>query len=242
MMFDSTWNSTRENFSINPVTQKFIRDSKPITDVHDLSHLMTRTVSTPFADGKLIGFDHVTGEALVTQDGFHSTPQLPARGEPARAPYPVKLTFSNDQQITGWRNPSGKLAPFSLKNGNFLSQSSEITVFAFSPNEVKLEGQSLADVLELDKRTGLRAMGGYSTINGARIPIFSDPAASHASAQFSAKPPRAEMDIIPRSTPRHEPPPPVGTPMLIQPIRIRPFSAEGALKDSSRSSPTDRAF
>jgi hypothetical protein len=194
-MLISAWDASRGNFSINPVIDKFIREGKPVTGLQNLSNVMGRTVSTPFADGKLIGFDRISGEALVTQDGFHSTGlsfDLSNASKRMNQTYPVKLTFADDAQITAQRSPTGKFLPFKVETSDPAFQPNA-TIFAFSPLEVKLGGRPLSEILGVENSTGLRAMGGYSTVDGARIPIIA-PDISYA--------PRLAPKVAPEVAPR----------------------------------------
>jgi hypothetical protein len=201
LMLNSAWDASRSNFTVNPVIDKFIRESRPVsrTMARIIEDAMGRTVSTPLADGKLVGFDRISGEALVTQHGSHPPGLSFDVSDASRRigqNYPVKLTYARDAEITVQRTPTGKIQPFQLKSSD-PEYKPNSTVFAFSPLEVKLDGRPLSEILGVEKSTGLRAMGGYSTVDGARIPIFA-PDVSYAPRLAPEAAPRAYMDAIPR--------------------------------------------
>ncbi|HEY9716403.1 MAG TPA: hypothetical protein V6C69_02955 [Trichormus sp.] len=132
-------------------------------------------VTTPLArDGKLVGFDARTGEALVNFDnGVRFAP-----GTEVVKPQDLELgryhLGLDGTKQTIMRDTLGRIygveTAYSPYFGYRLNPAQNI--YAFSPSELMLpSNQSLATALSVPETAGLRALGGYDTLFGGALHI-----------------------------------------------------------------------
>jgi hypothetical protein len=173
-----TWNwmSGRNNFMPAQELIDAVKATKPV-DVADaaMNKVMGTYVSNPLANGWLVGFDKKAGEALVSfgdwpAAGFEHWRSTNAVVKNLDGLYPVEVAKYRAPSVTAFRNAVGKIFEAEkVPEGYKLAPSSR--VFAFKPSEVDLHQGPLSEVLGIDPQTGLRALGGYDTVVGGRIPI-----------------------------------------------------------------------
>ena len=174
------WQSGRLNFTAAPEIVKAVAASKPVEVADELvNQHLGKWVSNPRATGWLVGFDKTAGEAIVTMDdwarpGFNWWNPKNQVVKNLEGLYPVQLRAFKGEMYTAYRNPMGNLFTVEAAPGGFKLAPAE-QAFAFRPSEVGVgpygEPQSLAQALGLDPNAGLRAMGGYVTSMGGRIPL-----------------------------------------------------------------------
>jgi hypothetical protein len=173
-----TWNwmSGRNNFMPAKELIDAVKATKPV-DITDaaINKVMGTYVSNPLASGWLVGFDRKAGEALVSfgdwpTAGFEHWRPTNAVVKNLDGLYPVDVAKYRASSVTAFRNAVGKIFEAEkVPEGYKLAPSSR--VFAFKPSEVGLQQGSLSEVLGIEPQTGLRALGGYDTQAGGRIPI-----------------------------------------------------------------------
>jgi hypothetical protein len=133
-------------------------------------------VATPLAkDGKLVGFDARTGEALVN---FDSNGVRFAPGTEVVKPQDLEagryLLGLDGTKQTIMRDTLGRVygveTAYSPSFGYRLNPAQNI--YAFSPAELMLpSNESLATALSIPETAGLRALGGYDTLFGGALHI-----------------------------------------------------------------------
>jgi hypothetical protein len=153
-----------------------VKATKPVPVPQGMiDSVLGRNVSNSRASGWLIGFDSKTGEALVNTDEY-SRAFVRGPGEQHIGSldgwHAVKIQPYNGESFTAYRNPTGQLFRAERHpEGGYRMLSSEQT-FAFPPSEVRLpDGRILSKALGVDQTTGTRALGGFLTNQGGRIPI-----------------------------------------------------------------------
>lgn len=170
------WSSGKNNFSPNNGILDTIKTAKPV-NVSDeaISKLVGANVTNPVGNGWLVGFDKKSGEALVSygnrpEVGFNVWDPRNLVVKNLDGLYPVDLAMNGASNMTAYRNALGRVfEPRKVEGGFSLAPASQL--FAFKPSEVGLHSGRLSKLLGLESQVGLRALGGYDTIYGGRIPI-----------------------------------------------------------------------
>jgi len=170
------WTAGRQNFMPAKDVIDAVKASRPVdVSTERINQVVGNWVSNPQASGFLLGFDKKAGEAIV---GYGNRPAVGfEHWHPSNAVvksldgfYPVDLLGDKGTNVTAYRNAVGQLFEAQEIPGGFkLHPASE--TFAFKPSEVFVRDLTLDKALGLDSRTGLRALGGYHTQTGGRIPI-----------------------------------------------------------------------
>ncbi len=172
------WENGRQNFMPAKEIVDAIRGTQPVSVSSErVSGLVGRWVSNPQALGWLIGFDKKAGEAIVAMGNWPIAEfewWRPANRvvKSLDGLYRVELSAHRSAPITAYRDAVGHLFQAEEIAGGYKLAPAANT-FAFKPSEVGLgyENGPMSQVLGLNSNTGLRAMGGYRTDLGGRIPI-----------------------------------------------------------------------
>jgi hypothetical protein len=170
--------SARPNFQPDPNLVAFIKNSRPVDVAKErVDQQLLARVSTPKAVGWLLGFDHKAGEAIVSFDDWARVGNANVNRSYLIVTsltnlYPVELRSLQQPAFTAYRNSLGELFGAEQQGSNV--RLTPYHAFAIRPSEVGLvknNNQSLSSALGINSAAGVRAMGGYWTSKGARIPI-----------------------------------------------------------------------
>lgn len=166
----------KANFSFKPDESLIdqIRSTRPVAfDRSGLEANLGQNVCAPGTKGRLLGFDHESGEALIS--GGEVRHLAPKYVDGLQGYHPVELVQSDNAVGVGYRNSVGQLfwgKP--TANGGYNLYATP-GAMAFPPSEVGclrgVRSTSLADQLGVPSDTGLRAQGGYNTAVGSGIEI-----------------------------------------------------------------------